>query len=172
MIEKNEMICPGFSSYNDTQLSINLDKIDDIVIVKLDGFIDTYNARFFTTQMEKVAKISKKTIIDFSNIDYMSSSGIGALNEVNKSGNVVLLKVQSKIREILQLLGFDQLFEITYSIDEAIKLVNANKKTTFPKLILCPSCKSKLKTIKSGKFRCPKCKSFMTVDDNGKCEGL
>lgn len=61
--------------------------------------------------------IEKTSSVDFTSLDYISSAGLGILLATQKrlatSGHELLLKnMNSHIREIFDLCGFDQLFRI------------------------------------------------------------
>lgn len=64
-------------------------------------------------------------IIDFTNIEFIDSSGFGALVTVhnhakNVNANVMLCNISSETMELLKITKLDQVFHIYSSIDEAM----------------------------------------------------
>jgi anti-anti-sigma factor len=61
--------------------------------------------------------VLKTTIVDFKNLDYISSAGLGVLlmtqKRLKESGDELLLRnMNSHIREIFRYAGFDMIFKI------------------------------------------------------------
>ena len=60
-------------------INIEFDTQGDVVIVRLKGYIDSYNAREFQASLiEKVNNGTQNMIINGSGLEYISSAGIGA----------------------------------------------------------------------------------------------
>jgi anti-sigma B factor antagonist len=77
--------------------------------------------RFDASQTEKAKgildQISESAVVDFSQLDYISSAGLGVLLGAQKrlavSGKRLrLTNMNHHIREIFRIAGFDQVFEI------------------------------------------------------------
>jgi anti-sigma B factor antagonist len=77
--------------------------------------------RFDAVQVDKAklffARLSGATVLDLAKLDYISSAGLGVLLATQKRlmehGNgLKLINVNSHIRDVLHLSGFDQIFEI------------------------------------------------------------
>ena len=77
--------------------------------------------RFDASQTERAKEVfhslSGSTVIDFSQLDYISSAGLGMLlgaqKRLVKSGQrLKLTNMNQHIREIFRIAGFDQVFEI------------------------------------------------------------
>lgn len=150
-------------------------EIDRGILVNLNGYIDTYNSTYFQNQMLKVLECGYINIVfECSKLSYMSSSGIGAfiflINKVKLSnGHIILLSVNDKINEVLQLLGFSQFFNLLDSKEDAIKFFKKDNETKsiFPKVIKCPKCSKNLKIVKAGRFRCSSCNLILLIKTNG-----
>jgi anti-sigma B factor antagonist len=71
-----------------------------------------------TDKADRVLKsLTKSTTIDFQELDYISSAGLGSLLACQKrlkaSGNGLILKnLNSYIKDIFRFTGFDKIFEI------------------------------------------------------------
>jgi anti-sigma B factor antagonist len=149
-----------------------------LIILNLKGFIDTYNSADFQREVNKLIESGRiKILFNCSELNYVSSTGIGAFTAFLKSvkqkkGDIVLSFLQPKVFEVFQLLGFSKFFNISSNIVEGKKiLLEGNKKeevkSHFPKIFKCPICKKALKASKAGRFRCSECKTILTIDEEG-----
>jgi anti-anti-sigma factor len=77
--------------------------------------------RFDASQTERAREIfdqiSDSTVVDFSQLDYISSAGLGVLLGAQKrlmvsDQRLRLTNMNHHIREIFHIAGFDQVFEI------------------------------------------------------------
>lgn len=148
-----------------------------IQILNLKGFLDTYNSSDFQREINKIIESgSIKLLFNCSELNYVSSTGIGAFTAFlktlkQKNGDVVLSNLQAKVYEVFQLLGFSKFFNITATTEEGKKILQGQgqqeKASVFPKVFKCPICKKNLKASKPGRFRCSECKTILKIDDNG-----
>jgi anti-sigma B factor antagonist len=150
----------------------------DMITLNLKGFLDTYNSADFQREVNKLIDGGfTKIMFNCSELNYVSSTGIGAFTSFLKSvkqkkGDLVLSFLQPKVFEVFQLLGFSKFFNITTSIDEAKKILFGERKeeevkTVFPKIFKCPICKKTLKAMRNGRFRCSECKTILNIDEEG-----
>ena len=118
----NNVLVPGFSDEKDDSLKITLDKVAEVpncLIVRLNGYIDTYNSNYFQKSIAKVVDAGYVNLIfNCSALNYVSSTGIGSFTAFlklvkPKGGDIVLLEIQPKVFEVFQLLGFSQFFSIS-----------------------------------------------------------
>jgi anti-anti-sigma factor len=176
----NNSIVPGFDDEKDDSLKIKLDKVNEVskcLLLSLTGYIDTYNSNFFQKRIQKAIDNGfVKLIFQCSGLNYISSIGIGSFTSFLKmvkirGGDIVLLDIQPKVFEVFQLLGFSQFFNIRDSLEDSAQFFDSDqeegKLSAFPKIVSCPVCYKKLKTVKPGRFRCSECKSIIAIDDNG-----
>ena len=175
----NESIVPGFDQKHDESLTINLERvagIDNGLLLKLSGYIDTYNTTLF--QQRVVSGITAgftRLIFDCTQLNYLSSTGIGSftvfLKAVKpKNGDIVIFGLQQRLEEIFQLLGFSQFFNIVQTLSDAQRhFEQANEPepaaSVFPAIVSCPVCSRRLRAMRAGRFRCSQCKSIITIDD-------
>jgi len=175
----NNDVVNNFDSDKDDSLQLTLEKIENLedgVIIKLSGYIDTYNSVFFQKQISKVIDSGLVNIIfNCSGLNYVSSTGIGSFTSFlklvkPKGGNIVLLSIQPRVYEVFQLLGFSQFFAIREKIDDAISFFKNDtvlESSVFPSVFSCPVCQRRLKATRSGRFRCSDCKSILAIDQQG-----
>jgi anti-anti-sigma factor len=173
----NNDIVPGFDNEKDTKLKILLQKatgVDNVLVLYLTGFIDTYNSNYFQKQIAKaVAAGFIRLVFQCKSLSYLSSTGIGSftavLNSVkSRGGDMVLFDIQPKVYEVLQLLGFSQFFKIKENLNISTNYflpgAASESVSLFPKPFPCPICSKKLNAPRSGRFRCSGCRSILVID--------
>ena len=179
----NNAIVPGFDEETDDSLKITLEKVDSdpsILVLRLTGYVDTYNSIFFQKRVAKAVESGYKNLIfNCGALNYVSSTGIGSftaflklVKENGRDGDIVLFEIQPKVYEVFQLLGFSQFFNIKDSLENAVRYFSKGgsgmaSNPVFPKVFACPVCSKKLKVSKEGKFRCSECKTVLDVDGAG-----
>jgi anti-sigma B factor antagonist len=89
-----------------------------VVIVRLKGYLDAHT---FEQLEETIAELfgqgHYKIVVDLANVEYISSAGagvfIGALSEAHEhNGNIVLMNPIANVREVFDLLGLTQIFQV------------------------------------------------------------
>ncbi len=93
-------------------------KLDNVNLLSLSGRLDAYSA----TEMEKkldslIESGQTRLVIDLEKLDYISSSGLrvflAALKKVKKQqGDIKLASMKPFIKEVFDIAGFSQLFNI------------------------------------------------------------
>ncbi|MCS7299558.1 MAG: STAS domain-containing protein [Spirochaetia bacterium] len=104
-----------------------VEKVGDVVVVRLEGRIDVQAALELEKQVNDIFNTNiNKIVFDFEKVQHLSSSGIRVLisslrrTTANKGG-VKLSNVEQSIRKILKLVELDSLFMYYDSVDEAVK---------------------------------------------------
>lgn len=87
---------------------------DDNGTVRLSGRFD---AAQVAKAQEVLAKITTSCIVDFSNLEYISSAGLGALFATQKrlreaNQKLTLTNLNSHIRDIFRIARFDLIFDL------------------------------------------------------------
>lgn len=147
-MELHEDLLKSLLETKDDSILIDLKILGDILLVKLTGYIDTYNSNYFTNQMNKILENGAyKIIFDCPGVSYVSSTGIGSFVIVLKTvkshgGEIVLLKIVPRVYEVFSLLGFSQFFKIVDTLEDAITFLNAETKSDFAEAYerQCPTC--------------------------------
>ena len=193
----NNDLVPAFDSDPLDYCSIQLKPLPSVpkgLILQVSGEINTNNAPRFQRKTELAIMAGNINLLfDCSGINYLSSNGVGSfvsiLKVLNpKGGRFTLYRVQSKVMEVLQLLGFTNFLNISNDIEDAIKYLKgapAISESTFqkevmckveqpaivapvfPKTFKCPKCHKVLKAPKEGRFRCVSCKQIIRVFRSG-----
>ena len=102
-------------------------KENDISIFKLDGRLDSNTS---PTLEKKLAGAMESgaiyMIIDFENLDYISSAGLRIILKTTKDlkrseGSIVLCAMQDYVKEVFEIAGFDSFLPIVATIDDALE---------------------------------------------------
>jgi anti-anti-sigma factor len=105
---------------------VKITEIDDIWRVSLSGHLDTTTSSDLEKSLQEIlAKPASKILIDFSTLDYISSSGLRvfliAAKQVKKSGGkLVLCKMQEFIKNVFAISGFLQILEVVDDCEAAM----------------------------------------------------
>lgn len=109
------------------RLSISLSENDnsDVSEVRIDGIVDTNTCSELEETIESLLDRKRfRIIIDLAGVEYISSAGWGALisrirDIRNKKGDILLSGMISNVREVFELLEFDNVLKHFESMDEA-----------------------------------------------------
>ena len=175
----NDSIVPGFETEKMEGLAITLQRIEEekgCLELSLLGRVDTYNASGFLKRVMRAIDDGYRSLIfGMGGVDYVSSMGIASFTSILKTvrarnGEMVLVRVQPRVHEVLSLLGFSSFFPSAGSIEQAIALVARKRETaatTYPRKFNCPICAKRLLASRAGRFRCPECRTILALDEAG-----
>lgn len=108
-------------------LSVNVEDISGIKVIKCVGYIDSENSNLVKTNIEELlAAGSYKIIMDLGRVDYVSSAGwglfVGYLHEARKNnGDIKIADMKKEVLEIFELLDFVNIFQFYKKIEDAVK---------------------------------------------------
>jgi anti-sigma B factor antagonist len=89
-----------------------------VVLMHLAGFLDAHTFERLEEAISGLfAKGHYKLVVDLAGVEYISSAGagvfIGTLSEAHEhNGNIVLMNPTPNVREVFDLLGLTQIFQI------------------------------------------------------------
>ena len=112
------------------EFTIDIQRQDDITVIKLSGFLDANTISQFEEAIEKeIGEKRYKIITDLSDLNYISSAGLGVymgyVEDIRaENGDIKLCCLTEKIYKVFDLLGFPELFDIEDSLDECIEKFN------------------------------------------------
>lgn len=118
----------------ENKFTIIKEVINDKSILRILGSLDAHTAPKLEKEIENlVTDGCYKVIVNFKNLDYISSAGLGVfMSQIEtirqKDGDLKLTEMQEKVFSVFDLLGFPMLFNITSSESEA--LANFSKART------------------------------------------
>ena len=98
-------------------------------VFKLNGRLDSNTAVGFEEKLfECIEDGNQKLILDFKDLDYISSAGLRVIlkatkNLKNADGKLVLCAMQDYVKEVFEISGFDSFLPIVPTIDEAVKTI-------------------------------------------------
>ena len=139
---------------------------DEYLLVSLDGDLNTFNGEAVMARLKELVNTGYDHImLDCEKLSSIDDMGAGvficldALLKIEGSG-LALLKIQGQPKELLEELGYLNLFSQT----EDLTLPPAKPAASeFPKIFECPNCGRKVKAPSPGRYRCPKCKEPIRV---------
>lgn len=100
---------------------------DGISVVRLLGRLDSNTSPEFEEKLFGVIEDGERSVVvDFEELDYISSAGLRVLlkaaKELKRSeGKIVLCSMKDYIKEVFEIAGFVSLFPIVSSVGDAIK---------------------------------------------------
>ncbi|MBW2030571.1 MAG: STAS domain-containing protein [Deltaproteobacteria bacterium] len=101
-------------------------KQSDITIFLLKGRLDSNTSPELEERIfESINGGSTKMILDFQDLDYISSAGLRVINKTlkqlkQKEGKLILSSMQDYVREIFEIAGFDSFIPIVSTTDDAL----------------------------------------------------
>ncbi len=103
-----------------------------ICIISLRGDIGAETVGDFKTKIDGIINSSiKKYIMDFQEVSYLNSIGVGvvaaALKKVKKfQGNIKLINVSPAVQELFEMTRLTKVFEIYDTEEDAVKSYDTN----------------------------------------------
>jgi anti-anti-sigma factor len=110
-------------------VEISEKKENEIVVIGLNGRLDAATSFDFETKIiGLIDSGERKLVVDFSQMDYISSSGLRVLlmaakklKEVN--GRIIIASASSHIQNVFNIAGFTSIFSMTASVKEAMEIL-------------------------------------------------
>jgi anti-anti-sigma factor len=108
--------------------------ISNVALIQVAGRIDHTTAKDFENrllpQVAGCAGETKKILLDFSEVTYISSAGLRVLMIAAKqckkqNGKMVLAALQPMIQEVFQISRFDTVFEVFPTVKAAMEAISA-----------------------------------------------
>ena len=100
----------------ESKLKVSLNKEGDTFTFIVEGRLDTLTSPRLEGEINNVVGEAKKLVLDLAKLDYISSAGLrvllGAAQQMDGKGEMVLIHVSEAIREIFDVTGFIQVFNI------------------------------------------------------------
>ena len=107
-------------------MEISNKTVNDALVVNIKGRIDTnYSSQFETEVQDLIKNSNKHLLFNFSEVDYISSSGLRAVLmfaklQKNSNKKLVLFSLNDNIKEILNISGFSSIIPMAKDETEAI----------------------------------------------------
>ena len=100
---------------------------NDINIYRLIGRLDSNTSQGFEQKLfQAISDGSKNMVVDFMDIDYISSAGLRVILKAFKAlqredGRIFLCSMQKYVREIFEMTGIDSFVPTLDTMDDALK---------------------------------------------------
>jgi len=110
-------------------MDITETKHEQYSIFKLNGRLDSNTAMGFEQKLfECIENGTQRLILDFQDLDYISSAGLRVILKATKNlksaeGKLVLCAMQDYVKEVFEISGFDSFLPIEATLDDAVKSV-------------------------------------------------
>eukprot|EP00831_Metopus_contortus_P023536 TRINITY_DN20743_c0_g1_i2.p3 TRINITY_DN20743_c0_g1~~TRINITY_DN20743_c0_g1_i2.p3 ORF type:complete len:111 (-),score=26.50 TRINITY_DN20743_c0_g1_i2:197-529(-) len=102
-------------------------KVKNSYVIKVSGRMDASNASLFEEEVKKLlAEGNKNLIAELENLEYISSAGLRSILSAGKlvkaeNGSLKLCSLSGIVLEVFEISGFDTIFQIYESIEEAVE---------------------------------------------------
>ncbi len=102
------------------------DKLESVVVVGLQGRMDSNTARIVEEKMlALIDRGESRLVVDCAQLDYVSSAGLrvflmAAKRLTQARGKLVLSEMNADVKQVFDLTGFSSIFQICGSREEAI----------------------------------------------------
>ncbi|RJR32253.1 MAG: anti-sigma factor antagonist [Candidatus Latescibacterota bacterium] len=117
------------------KLAIDVEYVDNVVVLKLRGIVDSGTAQFLEdTFNELVAASTVRIVADLGDVNYISSAGwgifVGEIKGIRqRGGDIKLAAMPPDVREVFELLEFSTLLRPYGTREEAIAAFTAHQNT-------------------------------------------
>lgn len=107
-------------------MEFNVIEKNDVQVVSLVGSLDTNTAVEAESKFGELLDAGAQTIIiNFENLDYISSAGLRIMLVVAKKmnaigGKVILCSMNPTVKEVFEISGFSTIFQILPTEDDAL----------------------------------------------------
>lgn len=107
-------------------MEINTGKKDNVLVISLKGKLDAVTAAEFDKKLESLlAEGEKALIINFSELEYISSAGLRCILALakqlkEKGGKMTFAGLKGVVKDVFELSGFCSIFQIFGSEAEAL----------------------------------------------------
>jgi len=105
-------------------MTVQEGRIDSFALLEIIGRVTSENSETLKAYLQELGKREQHVLIDCSALEYISSTGLGALLVLlkliqNKHGILRLFCVSPRIVEVFKISGFDKYFPIFPSLEAA-----------------------------------------------------
>jgi anti-sigma B factor antagonist len=111
-------------------MDLKLRKNGEVFIIDVNGEMDLYNSyKLKELVMKMLEKNVKSFIINLEQVDYIDSSGIGALiyicSTIKKMNlKLYIVNIHGSVKKVIELTKLMGYFPIANSVDEALLMIN------------------------------------------------
>ncbi|MDO4478231.1 MAG: STAS domain-containing protein [Lachnospiraceae bacterium] len=96
-------------------MKVTKELTDKTMIVKVEGWLDIQSNKEFAAFMSEIP-VQEKLVMDFQNLEYISSSGIREIVSVvlrQPEGTFSIINVSPSIKSVFEMIGLDKKISIS-----------------------------------------------------------
>lgn len=97
-------------------MNIVVTENETAITLALSGRLDTLSSPELSTAINSALEKSSQLVLDFTNLDYISSAGLRVLltaqKQLSGNGSLTLAHVNSTVQDILDMTGFSDILTI------------------------------------------------------------
>lgn len=102
-------------------MKITENRTEDTILLTVEGRVDTNTSPQLQERLLKAFQKGSRVILDFEQVEYVSSAGLRALligqkTANSKKGSMKLIHVQEAVQEVLDLSGFSAILTIEQAV--------------------------------------------------------
>ena len=107
-------------------MKITKRKEEKAMVIAVDGRLDAVSAPDFDKELDTLIEAGEKILVlDFQNLEYISSAGLRSILAVTKrlkglEGRIVLSSLKDIVGEVFEISGFNKIIPIYGSPEEAL----------------------------------------------------
>ena len=108
-------------------ISVQKEEIHDSIVVHIHGRVDAHSSKNLAETLESINGDfpNHHVIINFKNVEYISSSGLGLIvslkRNVEKRGKKMkLVSINTAVKKVFKVLGMEKAFETYSSVNKAL----------------------------------------------------
>ena len=110
-----------------TSFNVERKALGDLVVLTLNGFLDAHTApEFEKTIQQEFDAGNVRIVVDCGGLTYISSAGLGVFMSFiedirGAGGDLKICNLTPKVAQVFDILGFNSIFEIVPTVDEAVR---------------------------------------------------
>ncbi len=106
-------------------MNINACQKDSATVISINGRIDASNSKDLKARFSEIQSASNNYVMDFSGVDFIDSSGLGAFvaclkSAIERGGNIKIANLQKKVRMVFEITRIHKICDIFDSLDAAV----------------------------------------------------
>lgn len=106
-------------------IQVAVEEKENVVILRLKGRIDATSTPVLESKIRSFLESSSRLLMDFSDVDYLSSAGMRLLLSASKklkakNGRLAFCSMGDEVMEIIKMAGFDKILSIYSTEREAL----------------------------------------------------
>ena len=116
----------------DNMTTLKTETTDDgVLLVTIEGDLDSMGTRQIEETFNQIlGQRNQRAVIDLAEVSFISSAGMAMLLVRGKllrqeGGRLAIAAPNSRVMEVLSLAGFNEIFEVYDTIDEALEAISS-----------------------------------------------